>query len=157
MNIRTLAASALVMLAVAGCSASGSVTPSPTTAAASAPTASAPTASAPTASAPTASAPAASASTATNATPITVRDFKFDTPDVAVTGEVALAVTNAGPTIHDLTIRDSSGKVLGETADLTAGASETLTVDIPAGRYVIFCALPGHESLGIKGTLTVTK
>lgn len=147
MNIRTLAASALVMLAVAGCSASGSVTPSPTTAAASAPTASAPTA----------SAPAASASTATNATPITVRDFKFDTPDVAVTGEVALAVTNAGPTIHDLTIRDSSGKVLGETADLTAGASETLTVDIPAGTYVIFCALPGHESLGIKGTLTVTK
>lgn len=152
MNIRTLAASALVLLAVAGCSASGSVTPSPTTAAASAPTASAPTASAP-----AASAPAASASTATNTTPITVRDFKFDTPDVAVTGEVALAVTNAGPTIHDLTIRDSSGKVLGETADLTAGASETLTVDIPAGTYVIFCALPGHESLGIKGTLTVTK
>ena len=142
MKIKTLAASALLLLAVAGCSASGSTTPSPTT---------------PAASAPTASVPAASASTATNATPITVRDFKFDTPDVAVTGEVALAVTNAGPTVHDLTIRDSSGKVLGETADLTAGASETLTVDLPAGKYTIFCSLPGHESLGIKGTLTVTK
>ena len=142
MKIKTLAASALLLLAVAGCSASGSTTPSPTT---------------PAASAPTASVPAASASTATNATPITVRDFKFDTPDVAVTGEVALAVTNAGPTVHDLTIRDSSGKVLGETADLTAGASETLTVDLPAGTYTIFCSLPGHESLGIKGTLTVTK
>lgn len=142
MNIKTLAASALLLLAVAGCGASGSATSSPTTL---------------TPSAPTASAPTASASTATNATPITVRDFKFDTPDVAVTGEVALAVTNAGPTVHDLTIRDSSGKVLGETADLTAGASETLTVDLPAGAYVIFCALPGHESLGIKGTLTVTK
>lgn len=147
MNIRTLAASALVLLAVAGCSAGGSATSSPTT----------PAASAPAASAPTASAPTASASTATNATPITVRDFKFDTPDVAVTGKVVLAVTNAGPTIHDLTIRDSSGKVLGETADLAAGASETLTVDLPAGTYTIFCALPGHESLGIKGTLTVTK
>ncbi|HUQ77896.1 MAG TPA: cupredoxin domain-containing protein [Patescibacteria group bacterium] len=147
MNIKTLAASALLLLAVAACSASGSVTPSPTT----------PAGSAPAASAPTASAPGAGASTATNATPITVRDFKFDTPDVAVTGTVALAVTNAGPTVHDLTIRDSSGKVLGETADLTAGASETLTVDLPAGKYVIFCSLPGHESLGIKGTLTVTK
>ncbi len=142
MNIRTLAASALLLLAVAGCSASGSATPSPTTPAASIPAASAPT---------------ASASTATNATPITVRDFKFDTPDVAVTGQVALAVTNAGPTVHDLTIRDSSGTVLGETADLKAGDSETLTIDLPAGKYVIFCSLPGHESLGIKGTLTVTK
>ena len=142
MNIRTLAASALLLLAVAGCSASGSATPSPTTPAASTPAASAPT---------------ASASTATNATPITVRDFKFDTPDVAVTGQVALAVMNAGPTVHDLTIRDSSGTVLGETADLKAGDSETLTIDLPAGKYVIFCSLPGHESLGIKGTLTVTK
>ena len=152
MNIRTLAASALLLLAVAGCNTSGAATPSPTT-----PAASAPAASAPAASAPAASAPAASASTATNATPITVRDFKFDTPDVAVTGEVVLAVTNAGPTVHDLTIRDDSGKILGETADLTAGASETLTVSIPAGKYTIFCSLPGHESLGIKGTLTVTK
>lgn len=142
MNIRTLAASALLLLAIAGCSAGGSATPSPTTPAASTPAASAPT---------------ASAATATNATPITVRDFKFDTPDVAVTGQVALAVTNAGPTVHDLTIRDSSGTVLGETADLKAGDSETLTIDLPAGKYVIFCSLPGHESLGIKGTLTVTK
>ena len=152
MNIKTLAASALLLLAVAGCNSSGSVTPSPIT-----PAASAPTASSPTASAAAASAPTASASTAANATPITVRDFKFDTPDVAVTGEVVLAVTNAGPTIHDLSIRDSSGTLVGETADLTAGQSETLTVDLPAGTYTMFCALPGHESLGIKGTLTVTK
>jgi uncharacterized cupredoxin-like copper-binding protein len=94
---------------------------------------------------------------ATNATAITERDFMFDTPDVTVAGStVSLAVTNAGPTIHDLTIRDASGKVLGETEDLKAGASETLTLPLAAGKYVIFCSLPGHESLGLKGTLTVT-
>ena len=142
MKIKTLAASALLLLAVAGCSASGSTTPSPTT---------------PAASAPTASVPAASASTATNATPITVRDFKFDTPDVAVTGEVALAVTNAGPTVHNVAIRDAADKVVGTTKDLKTGESETLTVELPAGSYTLFCSLPGHESLGIKGTLTVTK
>lgn len=152
MNIKTLAASALVLLAVAGCSASGSATPSPTT-----PAASAPTASAPAASAPAASAPAASASTATNATPITVRDFKLDTPDVAVTGDVVLAVTNAGPTVHNVAIRDAADKVVGTTKDLRTGESETLTVELPAGTYTLFCSLPGHESLGIKGTLTVTK
>jgi plastocyanin len=70
---------------------------------------------------------------------------------------VTLAVTNAGPTIHDLTIRDSAGQVLGETEDLKSGASETITVDLPVGAYTIFCSLPGHESLGLKGTLTVTK
>ena len=141
MTIKTLAAGALLALAVAACG-SASATPVPASSSA--------------ASAPAASTPAGSAA-ATDATPITVRDFKFDTPDVAVTGDVALAVTNAGPTIHDLTIRDAAGTVLGETEDLKAGASETLTIDLPAGTYVIFCSLPGHESLGIKGTLTVTK
>ncbi len=141
--IKTLAAGTMLVLAVAACGGSGA-TPSPTSASA-----------APPASAPAASSPAASLTS--DATPITVRDFKFDTPDVTVAGTVALAVTNAGPTIHDLTIRDDSGKVLGETADLRPNASETLTVDLPAGSYTIFCAVPGHESLGIKGTLTVTK
>ena len=137
--LKTLAARTLLVLAVAACGSSAA-TSSPTGPGAT----------------PPASAPAASAAP-TNATPITVRDFKFDTPDISVTGTVVLAVTNAGPTIHDLSIRDDAGKVLGETADLKPNASETLTVDLPAGAYTIFCAVPGHESLGIKGTLTVTK
>ena len=137
--LKTFAAGTVLVLALAACGSSAA-TSSPTGAGAT----------------PPASAPAASAAP-TNATPITVRDFKFDTPDISVTGTVVLAVTNAGPTIHDLSIRDDAGKVLGETADLKPNASETLTVDLPAGAYTIFCAVPGHESLGIKGTLTVTK
>lgn len=148
MNLRTLAAAALLALAVTACGSSAATPPPGSAAPASAAPASTP-------------APTAAASTtagAADATPITERDFKFDTPDVTVAGSaVSLAVTNAGPTIHDLTIRDAAGKVLGETEDLKPGASETLTVQLPAGRYVIFCSLPGHESLGLKGTLTVTK
>jgi uncharacterized cupredoxin-like copper-binding protein len=144
MNLKTLATGALLALAVSACGSSAATT-SP--ASASAP----PT--------PAASATSAGGSSmATGATPITERDFKFDTPDITVAGSpVSLAVTNAGPTIHDLTIRDAAGKVLGETEDLKPGASETVTVELPAGKYVIFCSLPGHESLGLKGTLTVTK
>ena len=137
--LKTLAAGTVLMLAVSACGSSAA-TPGPTTAG----------------SLPPASARAASGAPASS-TPITVRDFTFDTPDVSVTGTVVLAVTNAGPTIHDLTIRDAGGKVLGETADLKPNTSETLTVDLPAGSYTIFCAVPGHESLGIKGTLTVTR
>jgi uncharacterized cupredoxin-like copper-binding protein len=47
--------------------------------------------------------------------------------------------------------------VVGATKDLKTGAAETLTVKVSPGSYVLFCSLPGHESLGIKGTLTVTE
>ena len=138
-TLKTVAATGLLLVAVAGCGG-GSATQKP---AASAP--------------PAASAGAPASAAATNATPITVKDFTLDPKDVTVKGVVSLAVTNAGPTIHNISIRDASGTVVAATKDLAPGQSEVLSVDIPAGSYVLFCSLPGHESLGIKGTLTVTK
>ena len=92
------------------------------------------------------------------ATAIHVKDFTLDPKVVTSAGSaVALAVTNDGPTVHNVTIRDSSGTVLGATKDLKPGQSETFSVQLPPASYVMFCSLPGHESLGIKGTLTVTK
>ena len=138
--IKILAAAGLLAMAVAACSSTGTPVPAASLG-----------------SVPAASASAASSAAATNATPITVKDFSLDPNTLAVRGTVSLAVTNAGPTVHNVTIRDSSGKVLGSTADLKPGEAATLTVDLPAGTYTMFCSLPGHESLGVKGTLTVTK
>jgi Copper binding proteins, plastocyanin/azurin family. len=42
------------------------------------------------------------------------------------------------------------------TRDLRPGETETISGTLTPGSYVTFCSLPGHESLGIKGTLTVT-
>ncbi len=137
--IRTLAATGLLVAALAACG-SGAATQTP---------------GASSATGPSQTGPAASASA--DSTPITVRDFALDPKDVTVQGPVSLAVTNAGPTIHNVSIRDASGKVVAATKDLKTGGTETLGVDLPAGSYVLFCSLPGHESLGIKGTLTVTK
>jgi len=84
-------------------------------------------------------------------------DFKLDPATITVKGTVlSLAVTNNGPTIHNVTIRQGSGPELFGTADLKAGGSETLVHAIAPGTYVLYCDLPGHESLGIVGTLTVT-
>lgn len=100
------------------------------------------------------SAPAASA--AASAT-IRVLDFKLDPASITVAGtELSLAVTNDGPTVHNVTVRQGSGPELFGTADLKAGESETLVHAIAPGEYVLYCDLPGHESLGIIGTLTVT-
>ena len=139
MNFKTLLATALVVLAVSACGGAGSGSAPPSAQGSTLPGA------------------GASATSAVAATSIHVRDFTLDPKDVSVQGSVSLAVTNDGPTIHNVSIRDASGKVVGATKDLTPGQSETLTVDIPAGNYVLFCSLPGHESLGVKGSLTVTK
>ncbi len=94
---------------------------------------------------------------AENEATITVRDFTLEPKRMSVRGAFALAVTNDGPTIHNVSIRDASGTVVNATKDLKTGQSETLRVDVPAGAYTLFCSLPGHESLGINGTLTVTR
>ena len=64
-------------------------------------------------------------------------------------------VRNDGPTPHNLTIKDMSGKTIGATRDLKPGEAAILTITLPAGTYTAICSLPGHASLGMKDILTV--
>ncbi len=110
----------------------------------------------PTSTAATGSSSGGPAASADMAATIHVLDFKLDPATITVKGTVlSLAVTNDGPTIHNVTIREASGPELFGTADLREGQSETLVHAIAPGSYVLYCDLPGHESLGVKGTLTV--
>ena len=141
---RSVAAAAILLIA-AGCngSAGGSATPTP--GAFASPPAATPAAT---------SAPAASAGA--DGTPLEVRDFTLEPLTLSVAGpDVVLDVVNTGPTVHNVTIRDDAGTNLGATRDLREGESESLVATLDAGTYVLFCSLPGHESLGIKGTLEV--
>ena len=128
--MKTFILSALAFLAVAGCGGAGGGSQVPS-----------------------ASAPAGSAPATTTA--VTERDFRFDEPALSVRSGTALEVTNAGPTVHNLAIRNSTGAVVATTSDLKPGTTETLPLKLPAGTYPMFCSLPGHESLGLKGTITI--
>ena len=142
-----------MLLFLAGCSQpGGSLAPVVPNSASPAPASAAP------ASAAASAAPSAAASTApSNATAVIVKDFKIEPADIKVQGKaVSLAVTNQGPTIHNVTIRDASGTVIVATRDLKPGESETISATLAPGNYVLFCSLPGHESLGTKGTLEVS-
>lgn len=143
----------LVTFALGGVLAIAACTPSTGNPATGTPPTANPTATGPAATGPAATSPAASQA----GTTIHVRDFTLDPGTVSIAGStVTLAVTNDGPTVHNVKIRDASGAVLFGTQDLREGQSETISGDVAPGSYVLFCSLPGHESLGIKGTLTVT-
>jgi uncharacterized cupredoxin-like copper-binding protein len=43
-----------------------------------------------------------------------------------------------------------------EVEDVEAGSSQSLTVTLDAGSYVVLCNLPGHYRQGMHTTLTVT-
>ena len=141
-----------MLLFLAGCSQpGGSLAPVVPNSASPAPASAAPSAAASTA--PSAPGPTAPS----NATAVIVKDFKIEPADIKVQGKaVSLAVTNQGPTIHNVTIRDASGTVIVASRDLKAGESETITATLAPGNYILFCSLPGHESLGTKGTLEVS-
>ena len=91
-------------------------------------------------------------------TQVTMTDYKFDPSTISVaSGKVTFWLVNSGGTSHDMSIRDSSGKTIATSDLLSAGDSAAFTVNsLPAGSYTFICTQPGHEQLGMKGTLTVT-
>jgi plastocyanin len=72
----------------------------------------------------------------------------------AATSHVVIDFTNSSPLPHNVTVANSSGKVLGATPTF-AGGTKTLTLTLPPGTYTYYCSVPGHEAAGMKGTLTV--
>jgi uncharacterized cupredoxin-like copper-binding protein len=80
---------------------------------------------------------------------ISAIDFKFKgVPTRVAAGKVTFHLTNHGQASHDFKI---AGKV---TKLLSPGAKATLTVTLRKGhRYPYLCTVPGHATLGMKGSL----
>jgi uncharacterized cupredoxin-like copper-binding protein len=88
-------------------------------------------------------------------------------------GKIKLAITNAGPTDHELLIfktdlpddklplsadqqqvnEDAVPKVFDTETDLPAGSHRQVSVTLPPGRYVLVCNLPGHYLDGMHTTI----
>jgi len=81
--------------------------------------------------------------------------LKFTTSSLtAASSKVTIDFTNKSPIGHNVTIKNDAGKVLGATPTITGG-TKTLSLNLPAGTYTIYCSVPGHEQAGMKGTLVV--
>jgi len=51
---------------------------------------------------------------------------------------------------------DTAGTNVGETGDMNAGTTKTLTIDLAPGHYVFLCNLPGHYQSGMHVDVTVS-
>lgn len=73
----------------------------------------------------------------------------------AMAGPLTLLSMNKASIPHNIAVRDSSGKLLGEGPDVKGGGTSKVAAKLPAGKYSFVCTVPGHEEGGMKGDLTV--
>ena len=126
------------------------------------------------------SAPQAGASSATGDVSVALNQWSVAPSAIAFSaGSVTFAVTNQGTMNHEFVVlrtdtqaadipvasfegetgrinEDTAGTNVGETGDLVAAATKSLTVNLKPGHYVFFCNLPGHYESGMHVDVTVT-
>ncbi len=118
-----------------------------------------------------ASAPLAHSATAT----LSEFTIALDTAKLGA-GQATLSIKNDGKITHEFVLVrtdlaagalpvGSDGGVdeeatevshVDEAEDIAAGSTASLTVSLPAGRYVVFCNLPGHYKGGMHAGIEVT-
>jgi plastocyanin len=67
-------------------------------------------------------------------------------------GQVTFDAKNDGKIPHDLAIKGLSDK----TKLISPGGSAKLGVTLKAGKYELYCSVPGHEAAGMKVNITVS-
>ena len=85
---------------------------------------------------------------------ISETEYALDPAEVTTkAGEVTFEITNDGSIPHNLEVE---GDGLEEVSDtINGGESTTLTVDLGAGEYEMYCNIGDHAEQGMEGTVTV--
>jgi uncharacterized cupredoxin-like copper-binding protein len=72
---------------------------------------------------------------------------------ILAAGRIDFVTTNVGEDDHNLSVRNTV-RDFGRL-DLAPGASDTLTLDLAAGSYTLYCSLEGHEEAGMRTGISV--
>jgi plastocyanin len=71
-------------------------------------------------------------------------------------GRLMLELVNAGQDEHNLHIRPAAGGPdVGALGIVLPGHHSDVEFQLKPGTYTLYCAIPAHEELGMKATLTV--
>lgn len=81
---------------------------------------------------------------------ITGTEFAFDPEELTVPADTEITITlvNNGVVEHDISIDELDFHLMAQP-----GETLSATLTIPAGIYMIYCAVPGHHEAGMMGTL----
>jgi uncharacterized cupredoxin-like copper-binding protein len=84
--------------------------------------------------------------------PVSEVEFKITlAPTNFKAGEISFEAKNDGKIPHDLAIKGTSDK----TKLIPPGGSAELKVTLKAGKYELYCTVPGHEAAGMRLNITV--
>ena len=83
-------------------------------------------------------------------------DFKLTPSTFTVDkgGTYSFKAVNNGAVTHSLEV-EGNGVEAKLPNDLAAGDSGSVTVELEAGTYTMYCPVDGHKDLGMKGEITV--
>jgi uncharacterized cupredoxin-like copper-binding protein len=117
-----------------------------------------------------------SAGSGKNVVPVVERDFHIELPTRVAAGIVTFSVRNEGPDQHELIVVRLSGTALplrgdGITIDEErlgkaeigslepgpAGSVRELRLDLPPGRYRLFCNMYGHYMSGMSADVVAAR
>jgi uncharacterized cupredoxin-like copper-binding protein len=104
----------------------------------------------------------------------TLKDFTITLESENLTaGSTTFDIVNDGPSTHEFEVfrtdladdslpvdnsvaSDADLELINEAEDIAPGMSTSLTVELPAGHYVVICNIPGHYEAGMHAGITVT-
>jgi uncharacterized cupredoxin-like copper-binding protein len=106
-----------------------------------------------TAQTPTQATTTAPAEPAATKVPVSETEFKITLGSTDLkAGEITFEVKNDGKIPHDLAIKETGDK----TKLIPAGGTAELKVTLKAGKYELYCTVPGHDAAGMKLSVTVS-
>jgi len=83
---------------------------------------------------------------------VTLAEFSITPSTISAPVGGKIVVTNNGSAVHNFNIQGTNV----HTKDLQPGASATVDLKgLKAGSYTVFCAIPGHQQLGMQATLVI--
>lgn len=84
---------------------------------------------------------------------IEASDLAFSPTQVsAAAGEIEVELENTGSAEHDFVVEEAGDELVVQAAP---GETATGTIELEAGTYTFYCAVPGHREAGMEGTLEV--
>ena len=90
--------------------------------------------------------------TANNKLTVTMNDMFFDPDRIEIPADTDVKVTleNNGDTLHNFTVADTDISV-----DVEPGTTGEAVINLPAGKYKVFCNVPGHKEAGMTAQLII--